>query len=89
MKRKMHRPSILALALALLLALPLAAQNNNTSGQKLQGKNSGNTAGKLAVLELPMQQSAGKDAKAYLRTQGEYWAIISEQNDFGRAYESL
>jgi hypothetical protein len=88
MKRKMYASSIVVLAVALLLALPSAilAQNNNGSGQKAESKTSGNPAGKLARLELTMQQAVGKDAKAFGRAQGEYWSTIESQNDFPRAY---
>jgi hypothetical protein len=88
MKRKMYASSIVVLAVALLLALPSAilAQNNNGSGQKAESKTSGNPAGKLARLELTMQQTVTKDAKAFGRAQGEYWSTITAQNDFPRAY---
>jgi hypothetical protein len=88
MKREMYANSIVVLGVALLLALPSAmlAQNNNGSGQKAESKTSGNLAGKLARLELTMQQAVGKDAKAFGRAQGEYWSTIESQNDFPRAY---
>jgi len=89
MKRQMWASLIAVFAVAVLLILPPAAlaQNNNASGQKAESKTSDNPAGKLTTLELSMKQSAGKDAKAYLRAQGEYWNIIYEQKDLGRAYE--
>jgi hypothetical protein len=88
MNREMYANSIVVLGVALLLALPSAmlAQNNNGSGQKAESKTSGNPAGKLARLELTMQQAVGKDAKAFGRAQGEYWSTIESQNDFPRAY---
>ncbi len=88
MKRQIYVNSIAVLAAALLLALPSAtlAQNNNGSGEKVQSKTSGNPATTLARLELSMQQTAGKDAKAFARAQGEYWSIIDSQKDFPRAY---
>jgi hypothetical protein len=88
MKREMYANSIVVLGVALLLALPSAmlAQNNNGSGQKAESKTSGNPAGKLARLELTMQQTVTKDAKAFGRAQGEYWSTITAQNDFPRAY---
>jgi hypothetical protein len=88
MKREMYANSIVVLGVALLLALPSAmlAQNNNDSGQKAESKTSGNPAGKLARLELTMQQTVTKDAKAFGRAQGEYWSVITTQSDFPRAY---
>jgi hypothetical protein len=88
MKRQIYTNSIVVSAMVLLLALPSAmlAQNNNGSGQKAESKASGNPADKLARLELSMQQSAGKDAKAFGRAQGEYWSTIESQKDFPRAY---
>ncbi len=88
MKRETYRNSIVLLTLALLLVLPSAilAQNTNGSGDKTQSKPNGNPATVLARLELSMQQTAGKDAKAFARAQGEYWSLIESQKDFPRAY---
>jgi hypothetical protein len=88
MKRQTYANSIVVLAVALFLALPSAilAQNNNSSGEKVQGNANVNPANALARLELSMQQTAGKDAKAFGRAQGEYWSIIESQKDFPRAY---
>lgn len=79
--------AIAALAAAVLIALPpaLPAQNSNGSGAKAQSK-TGNPANRLGLLELTMQQNAGKNDKAFGRAQGEYWGLVSSQNDFPRAY---
>ena len=79
---------IITLAVAVGLALPSAmlAQSNNGPAAKTQGKTNNNPANRLGQLELTMQQSIGKDAKAFGRAQGEYWSIVSTQGDFPRAY---
>ncbi|HEV2989028.1 MAG TPA: hypothetical protein VG759_11355 [Candidatus Angelobacter sp.] len=85
MKRQLFANSIVAVLVAFTLALPVAmsAQTNNGS---TQGKTNNNPANRLGQLELTMQQSIGKDAKAFGRAQGEYWGIVSTQGDFPRAY---
>ena len=88
MKHQRYGNSIIALAVALLLALPSAmlAQNNHGSGEKPSSKTGNNSAANLGQLELSMQQNIGKDAKTFGRAQGEYWSIIAQQQDFPRAY---
>jgi hypothetical protein len=89
MKRQLYATSIIVLAMALVVAVAwpsaMLAQNNDGSGQKSPAKNT-NPANNLGQLELTMQQNIGKDAKAFGRAQGEYWSIISQQQDFPRAY---
>ena len=87
MKRQRHVTAIALLAIAILMTLSSAtlAQTSNGSGAKTQSKTN-NPANRLGLLELTMQQNAGKDDKAFGRAQGEYWGLISAQNDFPRAY---
>jgi hypothetical protein len=88
MKRQLFAHSIMALAVVFAMSLPIAtsAQTNNGPAAKTQGKTNGNPSNRLGQLELTMQQSIEKDAKAFGRAQGEYWSIVSTQNDFPRAY---
>ncbi len=87
MKLQRNITAIGVLAAALFMTLPsaLLAQNSNSSGVKTPSKTN-NSANRLGVLELTMQQNAGKAGPAFGRAQGEYWNLISTQNDFPRAY---
>ncbi len=87
MKHQRNIIALVVIAAVTLIALPsaLLAQNGTGSGAKNQNKTT-NSANRLGVLELTMQQSAGKDDKAFAHAQGEYWSLISSQNDFPRAY---
>ena len=87
MKRQRHVTAIALLAIAILMTLSSAtlAQTSNGSGAKTQSKTN-NPANRLGLLELTMQQTAAKGDKAFGRAQGEYWGLISAQNDFPRAY---
>lgn len=84
MKHQRHVTAIALLCIAILMVAVLA-QAATGSGTKTNNKTD-NPATRLGMLELTMQQNAGKDGKAFGRAQGEYWSLISSQNDFPRAY---
>jgi hypothetical protein len=86
----MLRSAAAAFVAVLLLAIPTAAntQNQNTEALLEQANKAatGSPTTALAIYELVLEQSAGNDPKAFGRTQGEYWKLITKLNDFPRAF---
>jgi Flp pilus assembly protein TadD len=78
-----------ALLAVLLPAISMAARTQNTETLLEQANkaaaSSPTTA--LAIYELVIEQSAGRDPKVFGRTQGEYWKLITKLNDFSRAFD--